>query len=55
MIWCHPDKKHYYHQVKSETGKFMLCQNGGSLSSIKCYESEAEAREDGWYIWKGVL
>lgn len=54
-VWCQKGMYRYYYELASEDGKFRLCQHNGSLSSVKTYASEAEAKEDGWYIYKGVL
>lgn len=48
-IWINDDFKHKYFRTESSQ-KFMLCQVNGSLSSVKTYENEEEAKEDGWKV-----
>jgi hypothetical protein len=51
IIWTHSDKKHQYKQLTDNEWQFQLMQINGSLSSIKSYRSEKEARLDGWVIY----
>lgn len=45
--WVHPDKKNKYFQINTEKG-FSLAMVGGSLSSMKSFDSEEQAIKEGW-------